>query len=357
MNTINTPEYPVHFTSQVYPELAAQIQPAIYSKAIIIADTNTSQKCLPYFLSAFATEVPIEIIEIEAGEENKTIETCIQVWEALAEIGADRKSIIINLGGGMVTDLGGFVAATFMRGIEFVNIPTSLLGMVDASVGGKTGIDLGSLKNHVGVITNPKAVFIDTNYLQTLPAQEMRSGLAEMLKHGLIADRGYWNNFTDMGGLTSDDLDGLIYRSVTIKNSIVSQDPREKGLRKILNFGHTLGHAIESYCLQNQSLPPMLHGEAIAIGMVLEAFISRESGLLPPEEYIEIKSVINALFTVVGFSNKDIKAIIDLLTHDKKNAYGEVQFVLLEAIGRPLYNKTVDKNLIYKAFDDYLQAY
>lgn len=357
MTTINTPHYPVYFNDKVYAELSALVQPAKYSMAILIADSNTSQHCLPTLLGAFATEVPIEIIEIEAGEQNKTIETCTQVWEALAEIGADRKSIIINVGGGMVTDLGGFIAATFKRGIDFVNVPTSLLGMVDASIGGKTGVDLGSLKNQVGVITNPKAVFIDTKYLQTLPQQEMLSGLAEMLKHGLIADRGYWNNFTDLESLTSDDLDVLIHRSVDIKNEIVSQDPLEKGLRKVLNFGHTLGHAIESYCLENEEMPFLLHGEAIAIGMILEAFISTEQGLLQPEEYREIKTVISSLFPAVSFSANEIGAITKLLTHDKKNEYGEVHFVLLEAIGRPVYGKKVDKNLIYKAFEDYSKQY
>lgn len=353
MNPISTPDYTVYFNTDCYPHLAELVQPARYSMAVVIADTNTAQHCLPKFLAEFATEVPLEIIEIEAGELNKNIETCTEVWHALAEIGADRKSVIINLGGGMVTDMGGFIAATFKRGIDFINAPTSLLAMVDASVGGKTGIDLGSLKNQVGLITNPQAVFIDTRFLETLPQEEMRSGLAEMMKHGLIADKGYWNNFTDLSSLTVDDLDTLIHRSITIKNEVVTKDPLEKGVRKILNFGHTLGHAIESYCLENDHMPLLLHGEAVAAGMIMEAFLSREQNMLSPEEYIEIKAVIGSIFERVAFEDQDIKSITNLLTHDKKNEYGNIRFTLLEAIGRAVYNQEVDNSLINKAFEAY----
>lgn len=325
----------------------------MYSAVFIITDSNTSQYCLPNFLAHVATTTPIEIVEIEPGEENKSVETCIEVWHALTDLGADRKSLIINLGGGVVTDLGGFVASLFKRGVDFINVPTSLLAMVDASVGGKTGVDLGSLKNQVGVISNAKAVLIHPDFLETLPAEQMRSGLAEMYKHGLIADRGYWNNLIDLSDLTTDDLANLIRRSIEIKNNIVTLDPTEKGERKILNFGHTTGHAIESYFLENDSRKTLLHGEAIAIGMVLESYLSFEKGMLSVVEYREIKSVINAFFDRTDFTPHDIEAIVKLLVHDKKNEFGRVQFVLLEGIGKAKFDQLVENDLIYSAFEDY----
>ena len=325
----------------------------MYSAVFIITDSNTSQYCLPNFLAQVATTTPIEIVEIGPGEENKSVDTCIEVWHALTDLGADRKSLIINLGGGVVTDLGGFVASLFKRGVDFINVPTSLLAMVDASVGGKTGVDLGSLKNQVGVISNPKAVLIDPDFLETLPAEQMRSGLAEMYKHGLIADRGYWNNLIDLSDLTTDDLANLIRRSIEIKNSIVTLDPNEKGERKTLNFGHTIGHAIESYFLENESRKTLLHGEAIAIGMVLESYLSLEKGMLSIVEYREIKSVINSFFDRTDFTPHDIEAIVKLLVHDKKNEFGRVQFVLLEGIGKAKFDQAVENDLIYSAFEDY----
>jgi 3-dehydroquinate synthase len=353
MQDIQTSHYTVYFNSSCYTYLEGLLLNGRYSVVFVITDSNTSQHCLPYFLAQLATETAIEIIEIEPGESNKTIETCVEVWHALTELSADRKSLIINLGGGVVTDLGGFVASTFKRGIDFINVPTSLLAMVDASIGGKTGVDLGNLKNQVGVINNPVAVLVDTIFLETLPAEEMRSGLAEMLKHGLIADRGYWNSLIDLNDLTTDDLAGLIHRSIQIKNDIVVQDPTEKGIRKFLNFGHTLGHAIESYLLENDNKKTILHGEAVAIGMVLESFIALKKGLLGNEEYREIKTVITSIYQKPDFTANDVDEIIKLLVHDKKNEFGAVQFVLLNGIGKALMNQLVENELIFKAFDDY----
>lgn len=351
MQPIKASTYSVYFNEQGYEFLNLLLEQGNYSGLFVITDTNTSMYCLPSFLAQVATILPIEIIEIEAGEINKTIETCTEVWHALAELGADRKSLIINVGGGVVTDLGGFVAATFKRGIDFINVPTSLLAMVDASVGGKTGVDLGTLKNQVGLISNPKAVLIDPVFLETLPQPEMRSGLAEMLKHGIIADKAYWNAFSDLSNLTTEDLGSLIYYSVTIKNDVVLEDPTEKGLRKILNFGHTLGHAIESYLLN--SAAPLLHGEAVAAGMVLESFIAREKQLLSGEEYAEIKSVLLALFGTLNFTADDIDAIIALLAHDKKTESGTPLFTLPERIGKATINHKAENSLIIKAFEDY----
>lgn len=353
MQHIQSSGYKIFFNQDCYTYLQQLLQPGSYSTVFIITDENTSQHCLPNFLAQLATELPFEIIEIEPGESNKTIDTCIQVWHALTDLGADRKSLIINVGGGVVTDLGGFAACTFKRGMDFINVPTSLLAMVDASVGGKTGVDLGVLKNQIGIINNPIAVLVDTQFLETLPAEQMRSGLAEMLKHGLIESKDYWKEFVDLNNLTTDDLGSLIYQSVQIKNEVVMQDPNEKGLRKILNFGHTLGHAIESYFLESDDKTTLLHGEAIAIGMILEGYISTQQNLLPVAEYEELKSVINSIFTKVSFSQNDINIIISLLVHDKKNESGRVQFVLLERIGHAVINKTVDNALIFSAFEDY----
>jgi len=353
MQHIQSSGYNIYFNGECYNYLQKLLQPGSYSTVFIITDENTSQHCLPNFLAQLATELPFEIIEIEPGESNKTIETCIQVWHALTDLGADRKSLIINVGGGVVTDLGGFAACTFKRGMDFINVPTSLLAMVDASVGGKTGVDLGVLKNQIGIINNPIAVLVDTQFLETLPAEQMRSGLAEMLKHGLIESKDYWKELTDLNNLTTDDLGSLIYQSVQIKNEVVMQDPNEKGLRKILNFGHTLGHAIESYFLESDDKTTLLHGEAIAIGMILEGYISARQNLLPEAEYQELKSVIHSIFPKVSFSQNDINSIISLLVHDKKNESGKVQFVLLERIGHAVINKTVDNSLIFNAFEDY----
>ena len=353
MQTILATNYSVYFNETGYEKLASYLVPTHYSKIFILVDDNTSQYCLPHLLNNLATEVEIEIIELESGEVHKNISTCNEVWAALSELGADRKSIIINLGGGVISDLGGFVACTFKRGIDFINIPTTLLSMVDASIGGKNGVDLGNLKNQIGIIREPKAVIVDTQFLNTLPQNEMRSGLAEMLKHGLIFDKKYWDKFKDLKSLNTDNLNELIHQSIEIKNEIVCEDLTENGIRKSLNFGHTLGHAIESYFLENDNKTSLLHGEAIAVGMILESYISREKELLTNEEYQEIKYIINDIFERIEFSQIDIEKIIELLIFDKKNEFGKVQFALLDGIGKIKINQESDNELIYKAFEDY----
>ncbi|MFI0426909.1 MAG: 3-dehydroquinate synthase [Flavobacterium sp.] len=353
MQTITANNYSVYFDSIGYETLASLLIPSHYSKIFILVDENTSQYCLPHFLNNLATEIEIEIIELEVGEIHKNIATCTEVWGALSELGGDRKSIVLNLGGGVISDLGGFVACTFKRGIDFVNIPTTLLSMVDASIGGKNGIDLGNLKNQIGIIREPKAVLIDTQFLNTLPQNEMRSGLAEMLKHGLIFDKTYWDKFKNLKDLNTEDLNVLIHQSIQIKNNIVCEDLTENGIRKSLNFGHTLGHAIESYFLENETKKNLLHGEAVAIGMILESYISKEKDMLSSAEYHEIKYIINDIFDRIDFSKLEIEKIIDLLIYDKKNEFGKVQFALLDGIGKIKINQEVDNALIYKAFEDY----
>lgn len=353
MEAIQAADYEIVFNQEGSASLNLFLEKQSYSKIFIIVDTNTHEHCLARFLGSLATTLAIEVIEIEPGEENKTIATCEGVWDALAHLDADRNAVIINLGGGVVTDLGGFVASTFKRGMHFINVPTTLLAMVDASVGGKTGVDLGVLKNLVGVINNPRMVLIDTTFLNTVPAQEMRSGLAEVYKHGLIASEVYWNTLRSLNQLAPEHLDAIIYDSIQIKNGIVLQDPTEQHVRKALNYGHTLGHAIESYCLEASDRERLLHGDAVAIGMILESFISTKMGYLTKESLEEIATTLSAMYDTTRFTGKEIQAIIENLKFDKKNSNGTVLFVLLEKIGTPLYNQQVQNSLIKEAFAYY----
>lgn len=353
MNSIEANTCVIHFNDSCYTALNQYFIDRNFSKIFILVDENTHQNCLPKVLEKLETSSTIEIIEIESGEINKNIDTCVGVWDTLSELNADRKSLLINIGGGVVTDLGGFVACTFKRGIAYVNIPTTLLSMVDASVGGKTGVDLGHLKNQIGIISNPDLVLIDTSFLNTLPQNQMRSGLAEMLKHGLISDITYWNKFQDLSKLAFNDLDELIYESVLIKKRVVEIDPLENGLRKTLNFGHTLGHAIESYFLSNPNKKTLLHGEAIIIGMVLACYISSELTGFPKQTTIAIKNLFINYYGKVTINESDYPAIIVLLKYDKKNNHGNINFVLLESIGNPKIDCLVADDIIIDAFKFY----
>lgn len=323
------------------------------SKVFFITDENTKQYCLPYFLKKINFENEAETLTFPAGEKFKNISTCLDVWNFLSEKGADRNSIIINLGGGVVTDLGGFVAATFQRGLRFINIPTTLLAMVDASVGGKNGVDLGNIKNQIGVITLPEMVILDTGFLKTLPQAHITSGLAEMLKHGLIYSRQYWERVKKVNFSNKIEFEKLIWDSVEIKKEIVTKDPFEKNLRKTLNFGHTLGHAIESYFLGNDNKPTLLHGEAVAIGIILATHISAESIGFPKETLKDVTTTILNHFPKQTFTKNDIDKVIELLVFDKKNRNGKVFFVLLEDIGQHRTDCEVNNSLIYSAFGYY----
>lgn len=322
-------------------------------KLFIIVDSTTKNVCLPYFLSKFTSNIQPVILQFEEGESHKNIHTCMKLWEQLTEHGVDRNSLIINLGGGVVTDLGAFVACTIKRGIEFINIPTSLLAMVDASVGGKNGIDLNDIKNQIGVVKNPHSVFIDTLFLKTLPKNQLLSGLAEMLKHGLITSEKYWNKTTQFDIMNSELVSSLIWESVEIKNSIVSADPLERQQRKTLNYGHTLGHAIESFSLSQMDRPDLLHGEAIAIGMILSTYISSELIEFPKEKRDLITKEILSFFKKQPFSHNDIDSILNYLKYDKKNQNGNVSFVLLKDYGEYTLNCNVPNKVIYNAFNYY----
>ncbi len=356
MKSIQSTSYEIHFGSRAFDKLQSYLDSNPFSKIFILVDSNTHNFCLPKFHERIEFKSSVEVIEIPAGEAHKTIETCMEVWRNLLALGADRKSLILNLGGGVVTDLGGFVASTFKRGIEFINIPTTLLAMVDASVGGKTGVDLDLSKNQIGTISFASMVLIDSLFLDTLPSNEMRSGLAEMLKHGLIFDREYWNALKGLHPAKLSNLDQLIHHSVELKHTIVSKDPNEMNDRKFLNFGHTLGHAIESYCLDNQEQTTLLHGEAIAIGMILEGYLSWELCGLEASDLKDIRTNILNIYPLEPFDVKSIESISNLLKYDKKNTHGRVNFVLLKTIGECQMDVEVDDSLIQNAFEFYAKG-
>lgn len=350
MKTIQAVSYPVLFQKESYAKLSSLIEEKNYSTLFILVDENTFEHCYPKFIPNLSTDKKIEVIEIESGEINKNLETCIGVWNAITELGGDRKSLLITLGGGVITDLGGFVASCFKRGIDFVNIPTTLLSMVDASVGGKTGVDLGVLKNQIGLFANPEIVIIDNQYLTTVAPREIKSGTAEIIKYGLTYDINLFNEIKDNKNL---DISDLIFRSVEIKNEVVLQDPKEKNLRKILNFGHTLGHAIESFYLESENKENLTHGEAIAIGMVCESYMSSKLLGFPSQKVNDVKDVIVSIYNKTNLLKDDFSSILDLLKHDKKNVNGQVNFVLLNDYEDFKIDCKVSEDLIIESMEFY----
>ncbi|MGI9551110.1 MAG: 3-dehydroquinate synthase [Aurantibacter sp.] len=351
MKSIVSSTYEVHFKEEAFQALRRHVSSHAYSKIFVLVDENTKEHCLPEFIRTVSRDFAFELLQITSGEHHKNIDTCTQVWTDLTNFDADRKSLLINLGGGVLTDLGGFVASTFKRGIDFINIPTTLLAMVDASIGGKTGVDLGSLKNQIGVINQPKMVLVVPEFLKTLDERQLQSGFAEMLKHGLIQSAPYWQKLKKVSSF--EDLDGPIYDSVNIKNEVVLQDPTEQGIRKILNFGHTLGHAIESHFLENGNKETLLHGEAITVGMVLEAYLSKKLTGLPQKELEDISTTFLSRYKKVEFSDSDIRAIVQLLKFDKKNSHGDINFVLLQGIGETVIDVKIRTDLFDEAFAYY----
>ncbi|MGV6831713.1 MAG: 3-dehydroquinate synthase [bacterium] len=337
--------------SSEYNTLSNLIGEGQYSSIFLLTDSNTSAHCSNYFMDKLSLNKPIIQLSITDGEEHKNLETCNDVWQKLIAHNADRKSLIINLGGGVVTDLGGFIAATYKRGIDFIQIPTSLLAMVDAAIGGKTGIDFNGIKNCIGTITEAKAVMVDTNYLSTLPKNQLNSGMAEVIKHALISSQSYYNEVCNYIIEGNGDLNTIIKDSIKIKEQVVKEDRFESGQRKILNFGHTLGHAIESYFLENEKLKTLLHGEAIGYGMVLECYLSQLKFDFPEKITLELAALVKSLYGSIQFSEDAISQIIDYMKYDKKNVDGKVNFVLLEDIGKPKIDCNVSNDEVLKAFD------
>ena len=317
----------------------------------ILVDENTHEYCLPTLLGNLETEIPYEIIEIEAGEELKTIETATQLWEILSEFEADRKSLMLNLGGGVITDLGGFVASTYKRGIPFINLPTTLLGMCDASIGGKTGIDHQFLKNIVGTFAEPEQIFVFPDFLKTLPFIELRSGFAEMLKHGLIADEKHWESLISIENLAPENIYPFIETSMKIKQKVVEIDFKERNIRKTLNFGHTIGHALESLFLQSNQLIP--HGEAVALGMICETQLSVLENLINSETAKNIIEKIRKFYPYISINAFSTEQILALMKNDKKNSDGKISFSLIDKIGNCQYDCSVSEENIISALHFY----
>ena len=354
MNQIKAKNYSVYFEKNGFHKLVEIINQNSYSSIFVLVDSNTNKECIPVFEKHISNSFSFKVIEIDEGDESKNISSCQKVWTILSDNGGDRKSLIINLGGGMITDIGGFIASTFKRGIDFINIPTTLLSMVDASIGGKTGIDFGNLKNQIGVINDPKLVVIDPFFLNTLSTKELRSGYSEMLKHGLIIDKKYWYKVSAI--LLEKKEPGIdeIFTSIKIKNKIVLDDPFENDKRKVLNFGHTIGHAIESFFMNSQTHNKLSHGESIAIGMIIEAHISCDLCKLKISEAKEIKNIFNSIFEIVNITENECNQIISLLKYDKKNSHGKTNFVLIDSIGNAVIDVQVPVKNIKKGFEYYL---
>ncbi len=347
---------PIYFDEQGYASLNDYLAEQQPSKVVIFVDDNSEDHCLSHFLKQVTFEQEPITIAIPPGENEKHMGTCMALIIELTNQNLDRKSLLINLGGGVITDLGGFVASIYKRGIPYINVPTSLLAIVDAAIGGKTGVDLEHLKNQIGVINQSQMVLIDENYLKTLPKKELHSGFSEMIKHGLVSSQEHWEAICSAAKDDSVSPHALIKDSISVKHAIVEQDPNELGIRKALNYGHTLGHAIESFCLSSDAIPSLLHGEAIAIGMILETYISVQLFGFPQKEADKLNDLVKQLYPKVKFNTDQIEEIIELMMYDKKNVDGQVNFVLLEDIGAIALDCQVDNDLIMSAFEYYKQT-
>lgn len=326
-------------------------------RLFILVDENTSKLCLP-LISHMDCMQGAQVITIGATDENKTLQTLTNVWQSLQQGGATRHSLMVNLGGGMVTDLGGFAAATFKRGLNYINIPTTLLAMVDASVGGKTGINFGGLKNEIGVFSNASSVILDTTFLKTLDQENQLSGYAEMLKHGLISDQQHWadilENLDNLENLENlEKLAALLAQSVAVKQRIVREDPTERGLRKALNLGHTVGHAFESLALQRK---PILHGYAVAYGLICELYLSVIKTGFPVDKMRQTVTAVREHYGQMTITCDDYPTLLAMMTHDKKNVAGEINFTLLGDIGDIRINQTATKEEIMEALDFYREG-
>ena len=335
--------------------LAEAIEKYPHDRLFILTDEHTHRLCLPQLQNIPAIQDATEII-IGAEDVHKNLETLAFVWQALSEQGATRHSLLINLGGGMVTDLGGFAAATFKRGIAYINIPTTLLSMVDASVGGKTGINFNGLKNEIGVFAPASSVLLETEFLRSLDAHNFFSGYAEMLKHGLISTP---EHLAELLSFDTEQIDyaalkAMVGRSVQVKENIVEQDPKEHGIRKALNLGHTIGHAFESLALAENR--PVLHGYAVAWGIVCELYLSHIKTGFPKEKMRQTIQFIKENYGAFAFNCKQYDRLYELMLHDKKNTAGIINFTLLKEVGDICLNQTADKETIFEVLDFYREC-
>ncbi len=331
-------------TGQAVTSALSEILQQGFSQLAVLTDEHTSLHCLPLISKVLPKNYTH--IEVRSGEEHKNIPSCAHIWEELTQAGFDRKGLLINLGGGVITDMGGFCAATYKRGIRFINIPTTLLSQVDASVGGKLGIDFMSYKNHIGLFQEAAAVIIDARFLQTLSLRELRSGYAEVVKHALIADITHWVQLQQKHW-QQHNWEDIIRHSIAIKQEVVTQDPQEQGLRKILNFGHTIGHAVESYFLEHGTR--LLHGEAVALGMLCEAFLSTKKVGLESGHLKDICKYIAEVWQLPLIPDEAVSTITSLALQDKKNEKGVINCTLLHKPGEAVYNQPISKEEVTEA--------
>jgi len=341
-----------HYNIEIGPITAdhfAWLEARKYAGWIVFADENTAELCLPLIEEYLPRDTPV--IVVPPGETNKHLGTCKDMWEDMFAAGVGRRWCAICLGGGVLEDMSGFVASTYKRGIDFLQIPTTLLSMVDSSVGGKLGVDFNNLKNSIGLFANPIAVWIDPVFLQTLPAREVRSGYGEIIKHGLIADAAQWQQLKTVTDLSEPDWASIIPASVDVKRAIVLEDPFEKGLRKALNFGHTIGHAIESYWLETDRR--LFHGEAIGAGMMMEAWLSVKLAGLTEPDLEEITDYCLAIYGHQTIPDEAWEELLALMRQDKKNEDHRINFTLLDAPGKARINATAEAALIREAIGWY----
>ena len=336
--TIKTSAYPIIISDNIGKHIDDFISKSNYSSTYVLMDENIMADCWPILSKESEKLRDAEILLIEAGESQKDIAIATQLWQALTENGADRSSLLINFGGGVVTDLGGFIASTFKRGMDFINIPTSLLAMVDASVGGKTGINLQHHKNQIGLFSEPKCIFIQSRFLETLDNRQIKNGYAEMLKHGLITDANLWDSLKQIKKINPLDIIPYIEKCIQIKVDIVERDPLEKGLRKTLNFGHSLGHLFESFSLQNDE-NPLYHGEAVAIGMIIESYLSKQKSGLPQTEFDDIESHLTSIYNKYEIPDFFWAEFENIINQDKKKEGKKLNFTFVSKIGAALINQ------------------
>ena len=348
MTTINLDDYQIHFGA-FGARLREYLYEGKYNQVFIIVDEHTRVDCLP-FLEKEIGKTSTKVIEIESGEINKNITTCTKVWAEMMEQEAGRKDLTINLGGGVIGDMGGFCASTFKRGMDFIQMPTTLLSQVDASVGGKLGIDFAEIKNSIGLFKNPLAVIIWPQFLETLPARELRSGFAEVIKHSLIASKEQWMALQHIKKLNVTHAISFLEKSVLIKKNIVEADPFESGLRKVLNFGHTIGHALESCALKTDK--PLLHGEAIAAGRICESYLSLEKGL-SRTDLDQITQFLLKHYGKFDFEIDIYPRLMALMQQDKKNETDEINFTMLKSPGKALFNQFASEKKIIASLDYY----
>jgi 3-dehydroquinate synthase len=344
--------YKVHVGAGTLQRIGSLVDAKAYSRIVVVTDESVERLLLKELLESLPGAVPVIL---PSGEDNKTIDSVQKVWQALYDAGCDRKSLVVNLGGGVIGDIGGFAASTYMRGIDFLNVPTTLLSQVDSSIGGKTGVNFAGIKNLVGSFRQPIGVIIDPRTLETLPQRELASGFAEVIKHGLIWDKDYFEQATakrpaDFG---PDELTDIIAGSCRIKLAIIQDDIKEGGQRKLVNFGHTVGHAIEA--LSHQTDKPLLHGEAVSAGMVAEAGMSAKLGRLQAADMERIKHVLTDAGLPVTVSGLRPAAVRDKMRSDKKNTGGKLNFTLLEAIGKASYNQEVPEAMVEEALQAVLR--